>query len=328
VDETTKFCWPRRVHPDVSPACKAFIERMWFQIGVVIGLAVYNNQWVALGQPLPPHIFFAMLKREAVAYEDMSVAWPLLAKRLEDLASATPEQWAAMELAHSVSGDALTVRPEFEAHMRAGTAPLFDMLQTRPAEWSLDGEDGAERLVAHEPGAIRTYVERYWKHHVGHDWYVTHGVNGIDSHVTRDTSSVNSSVREMMRGIATLVSAHEFDLFATHELVRLFAYRSIKSLTLAQMRAQTDFEAFTEQSDTLAHDVEYLEWFWSIVEGWNDDLRACLLQFVTADRDFARQVRGEHSCACFARTRFPPFHPTAFRSALVRFYDISHLADG
>jgi hypothetical protein len=226
MDETTKFCWPRRVHPNASPEETAFMERVWFQIGVVIGLAVYNNQWVALGQPLPPHIFFAMLKREAVAYEDFGVAWPLLDKRLQGLASATPEEWAMMDLSYTVSGDALCIRPGFEAHVRSGTAPLFDMLQTRPAEWNLI-PGGVATPVTQDAASLGVYADRYWKHCVGHDWVVNHHTH--NSRVSHDsTVHVNASLREMLRGVATLVSAHELDLFATHELVRLFAFRSIQ----------------------------------------------------------------------------------------------------
>jgi hypothetical protein len=33
VDELTKFCWPRRTHPNASAEVRTFIERMWFQVG-------------------------------------------------------------------------------------------------------------------------------------------------------------------------------------------------------------------------------------------------------------------------------------------------------
>ena len=295
VDEATKFCWPRRTHPSASADARAFIERVWFQIGVVLGLAVYNNQWVALGQPLPPHIFFAMLKREAITYEDFGAAWPLVDKRLQGLVQVTtPDEWTDMDLHHVISGDALMVRGDDNgaaAAMRAGTAPLFDMLLVRPAQWDL--VPGGENLpVSRDPASLGQYTNLYWKHTVGHDWYLNH--HGDDASVVArepaNSLGINVNLREMLRGMATLVGAHDLDMFATHELVSLFAFRSIQNLTLEQMRRQTEFEVFLENPDTLAQDVEYIEWFWSIVEGWSGELRARLLQFVTSDRDFARQM--------------------------------------
>jgi hypothetical protein len=270
---------------------------LWYKIGVLMGTALFNQQWSILQNKIPLLILLKVIKDEPITTEDFIQAFPKMWDQIQLMPEEELKEWSGETIhATGASGEESTDDSTdsgssnvcwSQSNLKQTFIKQYGELNILNVQNTTYLCDAKTRYWWAMLGVPKVYVDQQPEHYHPR---------------CMDNPFVNNSWVHLVRGVQKIIHGNFFKLFKPRELYLEF-YKPVYESDLFNvklLRSRTAYENFQTTALHTAH-IIYLHHFWNILSGFSKQQLWTWLMFVTGDNDIVRKLNLKKTKLTIAR---------------------------